>query len=83
MHSFMSHEWLSRRVPSCDAFYKKNHSSMTMEEIMAYCEVLDGVDLQSMERADESALGGEHNGVFFTREHLATGLRFVVPAIVK
>ena len=28
-------------------------------------------------------LGGEHNGVFFTREHLAAGLRFPVPAIVK
>ena len=36
-----------------------------------------------MERADDSMLGGEHNGVFFTREHLATGLRFPVPAKVK
>ena len=36
-----------------------------------------------MEREDESTFGGEHNGVFFTREHLAAGLRFPVPAIVK
>ena len=36
-----------------------------------------------MERADESTLGGEHNGVFFTRERLTVGLRFPVPAIVK
>ena len=36
-----------------------------------------------MERADESTLGGEHNGVFFTREHLAAGLCFPMPAIVK
>ena len=28
-------------------------------------------------------LGGEHNGVFFTWEHLAAGLSFPMPAIVK
>ena len=32
---------------------------------MAYCEVPDNIDLRLMERADESTLGGEHNGVFF------------------
>ena len=58
-------------------------ASMTMEELKVYCEVLDSIDLRLMERADESTLGGEHNGVFFTREHLAVGLRFPVPAIVK
>ena len=57
--------------------------SLTMEELMAYCEVPDNIDLQLMERTDESTLGGEHNGVFFTREHLAAGLRFPVPALVK
>ena len=46
-------------------------------------EVPDNIDLRLMERTDESTLGGEHNGVFFTREHLAAGLRFPVPAIVK
>ena len=56
---------------------------MTMEELKVYCEVLDNIDLRLMERADESMLGGEHNGVFFTSEHLAAGLRFPVPAIVK
>ena len=58
-------------------------SPMTMEELRAYCEVLDNIDLRLMERADESTLGGEHNGVFFTREHLEVGLRFPVPTIVK
>ena len=48
-----------------------------------YCEVPDNIDLRLMERADDSTLGGEHNGVFFTREHLAAELRFPVPAIVK
>ena len=58
-------------------------SSLTMEELRAYCEVPDNIDLRLMERADESTLGGEHNGVFFTRENLAVGLCFPVPAIVK
>ena len=41
-------------------------SSLTMEELKAYCEVPDKIDLRLMERANESTLGGEHNGVFFT-----------------
>ena len=58
-------------------------SSLTMEELMAYCEVPDNIDLRLMERMNESILGGEHNGVFFTREHLAAGLRFPMLALVK
>ena len=57
--------------------------SLTMEELMAYCEVPDNIDLLLMERVDESTLGGEHNSVFFTWEHLAARLRFPLPAIVK
>ena len=58
-------------------------ASMMMEELKVYCKVPDSIDLRLMERADESTLGGEHNGVFFTREHRAAGLRFPMPAIVK
>ena len=58
-------------------------SSLTMEELMAYCEVPNNIDLRLMERTDESTLSGEHNGVFFTQEHLAAGLRFLVSALVK
>ena len=58
-------------------------ASLTMEELKVHYEVLDNIDLRLMERADESTLGGEHNGVFFTLEHLAAGLRFPLPAIVK
>ena len=50
---------------------------------MAYCEVPDNIDLQLMDMTDESTLSGEHNGVFFTRDHLAVGLRFLVLALVK
>ena len=58
-------------------------ASLTMEELKVHCEVPDNINLRLMERADESKLGGEHNGVFFTREHLAAGLCFPMPAIVK
>ena len=58
-------------------------SSQTMEELMAYCEVPDNIDLLLMERTNESTLGGEHNSVFFTWEHVAARLRFSVPALVK
>ena len=58
-------------------------ASLTMEELKAYYEVPDNIDLKLMDKANESTLDGEHNGVFFTREHLATELRFPVPAIVK
>ena len=58
-------------------------SSLTMEELRAYCDVPDNIDLKLMEEPDESTLGGEHNTVFFTREHLAARLCFPVPAIVK
>ena len=58
-------------------------ASLMMEELKVYCEVPDNIDLRLMERADDSTLGGEHNGVFFTREHLAVRLRFPVLIIVK
>ena len=58
-------------------------ASMTMKELKVNCEVPDNIDLRLVERADEFTLDGEHNGVFFTREHLAVGLCFPVPAIVK
>ena len=40
-------------------------SSLTMEELRAYCDVPDNIDLKLMEESDESTLGGEHNTMFF------------------
>ena len=54
-----------------------------MEELRAYCDVPDNIDLKLMEGPDESTMGGKHNTMFFTREHLMTGLRFPVPTMVK
>ena len=69
----------TRGTPSASSII----SSLTMEELRAYCDVLDNIDLKLMEKPDESTIGGEHNSVFLTREHLATGLRFPVLALVK
>ena len=58
-------------------------SSLTMEELRTYCEVLDNIDLRLMENPEDSAMGGEHNAMFFAREQITAGLRFPVPALVK
>ena len=58
-------------------------ASLTMEELKMYCEGPDNIDLRLMERADDSTLGREHDGVLFTQEHLAAGLFFPVPTIFK
>ena len=58
-------------------------SSLMMEELRAYCDVPDNIDLTLMEEPDESNMGGEHNFVFFTREYLTVGVRFPVLALVK
>ena len=58
-------------------------SSLTMEELRTYYQILDNIDLKVMEKPDESTLAGEHKAVFFTREQLAVRLRFLVSALVK
>ena len=45
-------------------------SSLKLEELRAYCNVLDNIDLKLMEEPDESTMGGERNTKFFTQEHL-------------
>ena len=50
---------------------------------MRYCEVPNNINFRLVNRPNESTFSEEHNDLFFTREHLATGLPFLVPAIVK
>ena len=69
----------TRATPSASSII----SSLTMEELMRYCEVPDDISFRLVDRPDESTLSVEHNGVFFTQEHLAAGLRFPVPTMVK
>ena len=53
-------------------------SSLTIEELRAYYDVPDNIDLGLMEEPDESTMGREHNAVFFTREHHVAELRFPI-----
>ena len=69
----------TRATPSVSSII----SSLMMEELMRYCEVPDNIDFQLVDKPDESTLSGEHNSVFFTREHLTVGLHFPLPVIVK
>ena len=39
--------------------------SLTIEELRAYCDVPDNIDLKLMEEPDESNMGREHNVEFF------------------
>ena len=64
----------TRAAPSASSIIP----SLTMEELKAYYEVPDNINLKLMDRADESTLDGEHKCVFFTREHLAVGLHFPI-----
>ena len=58
-------------------------TSFKMEKFRAFCDVPTNINLKMMEESDEFTLGGEHNAVLFTQEHLVVGLWFPVPAIVK
>ena len=58
-------------------------SSLSMEELRAYYEIPDDIDVMLSDGSAENTVGEEYNAVFFTREQLATGLRFPVPSLVK
>ena len=58
-------------------------SSLSMEELRAYCEIPDDIDVMLSDGPAQNTVGGEDNAVFFTREQLVVGLRFPVPSLVK
>ena len=57
--------------------------SLSMEELRAYCEILDDIDVMLSDGPAQNTVGGEDNAVFFTREQLAVGLRFPALTLVK
>ena len=58
-------------------------SSLSMEELRAYCQIPDDIDVVLSEGLAENTMGVAYNAMFFTREQLATGLRFPVSSLVK
>ena len=58
-------------------------SSLSMDELRAYCEILDDIDIMISDDPARNTVGGDDNAVFFTKYKLAVGLCFPVPALVK
>ena len=58
-------------------------SSLSMDELRAYCEIPDGINVMLSDGQARNTVGGDDNAVFFTREQLVTGLHFPMPALVK
>ena len=58
-------------------------SSLSMEELRAYCEIPDDIDVMLSDGSAQNTVGEEYKDVFFNREQLAAGLRFPVPSPVK
>ena len=57
--------------------------SLFMEELRAYCEIPDDIDVMLLDGPAQNTVGAEHNAVFFTREQLAARLHFPVSSLVK
>ena len=58
-------------------------SSLSMEELRAYCEIPDDIDVMLADGPAQNTVGGEDNAVFFTQEQLAVELCFLVSSLVK
>ena len=58
-------------------------SSLFIEELRAYCEILDDIDIVLSKGLVKNTVGEEYNAVYFTREQLAVGLRFPVSSLVN
>ena len=49
-------------------------SFLSMEELRSYCHILDNIDFKLQDGPTESTIGKEDDAVYFTKEHIATGL---------
>ena len=69
----------TRGMPSTSSII----SSFSMEELRAYCEIPDDIDVALSDGPAKSTMGEEYNAVFFTREQLDVGLYFPMSSLVK
>ena len=58
-------------------------SSLSMEELRAHYEIPDDIDAMLSDGSARNTVGKDDNALYFTREQLAIGLPFPVPALVK
>ena len=58
-------------------------SSLSMEELRSYCQILDNINFELSDGSAESTICYKDSAVYFTREQLATRLRFLISSLVK
>ena len=58
-------------------------SSMSLEELRSFCQILDNISLVLSNGPIASTVGEADSAVYFTQEQFATGLRFLVSSLVK
>ena len=74
----------SRKGPSQDTPSASSLiSSLSMEELRSYCRIPNDIDFELSDGPTESTIDEEDSVVYFTREHLAAGLRFPISSLVK
>ena len=54
-----------------------------MEELRSYCHIPDNIDFELSDGSAESTFGKKDGAVYFTKEQLAVGLRFLVSSLIK
>ena len=54
-----------------------------MEKLRSYYQIPNNTDFELLDGPVESTINEEDNVVYFTREQLATGLRFPISSMVK
>ena len=73
-----------RRGPSLDTPSASSLiSSLSMEESRSYCQIPNTIDFEFPDGPVESTIFEEDNVMYFTQEHLATGLCFLIWSLVK
>ena len=58
-------------------------SSLSMEELRSYCQILDNIDFELLDSPVESTTSDRDSVVYFTREQHVAGLRFPISSLIK
>ena len=58
-------------------------SSLSMEELKSHCQILENIDFELLDGLAESTIDEEDSAIYFTREQLASRLRFPISSLVK
>ena len=68
-----------RELPSTSSLV----SSMSINELWSFCQILDIISLELLDCLAVSTVGEADSAVYFTREQFTTGIGFPVSSLVK